>query len=160
NQSVRARSGPRGVLSAGFSVTRRSDHTAPTRVPRPQWPGVTVPLRQPSTPLTVAHRLNSPWRSPSRSLLKSFSNVGGRTSTIPSPARRRQVMTEPCSLAGTSVLSFFLGVAVRYPVHPLGSCRAPLLGLAWPSVHLKPKKPTRIESMLPASGVGVAAGVG
>ncbi|PYQ07714.1 MAG: hypothetical protein DMF82_03140 [Acidobacteria bacterium] len=70
-------------------------------------------MRQPSTPFTVAQRLNSPCFTPSRSLLKSLGNVGGRTCTMPSPALRFHLMSEPCSLGGTSLLSFFLGVAVR-----------------------------------------------
>ncbi|PYQ07713.1 MAG: hypothetical protein DMF82_03135 [Acidobacteria bacterium] len=45
-------------------------------------------------------------------------------------------------------------------MQPLGSCFQPLFGTICPSVHLKPKNPTRMESMLPAFGAGVAAGVG
>src|SRR5437667_12833721 len=69
-------------------------------------------------------------------------------------------MSGPWSFGGTSEPSFFFGVAVRYPVHPFGSWPQPLWGTIWPSVHLKPKNPARIESMIPGSTLGVACGAG
>src|SRR6185436_2688832 len=66
----------------------------------------------------------------------------------------------PCSLAGTSVLSTRLGVAVTKPRQPLGSFFQPLLGTGLPLPQSMPKKATRMLSMLPASGLGVGVGTG
>src|SRR6185369_7770285 len=75
-----------------------------------------------------------------------------------------QSMSGPCSLAGTSLPSARLGVAVTYPRHPFGSFFQPLFGTGFPFPQLIPKKATRMSKMLPGScdgaGVGAGAAVG